>query len=258
MSLSKLSRSPTDRPRSLQLCAWRKHLWRPGYIIKVFIMNGFRNRPNSIFMGMLQKGIDVWSRAGNIFFTFVNTAEKSDIRIKFTSDPQISSVSVIGKLALFEPKDQPTMTLSIPPGTSQRDADFTILHELGHALGFLHEHSSPNCVIQWNKRRVRCAYAHVSYEELVINIFRREDPVDTDASPFDPESVMMYGVAAELMVGATRDIPQPTRLSTTDHEWMLRFYPYPKEVSSPKRKSKKAGTRRNRRSRSRGQGTRKL
>ncbi|KAK4455481.1 hypothetical protein QBC34DRAFT_420264 [Podospora aff. communis PSN243] len=203
MSLSKLSKCPTHGPRTLKLCAWPSHLWPPGSTINIFVMNKYPHDSMDV-MAELDRATKTWSDAGNIFFAFVDTAEESDIRIKFTTDPCTLSESVVGNSAKAVANlNQPTMTLSIPPGKTQRDANVMMLHELGHALGFLHEHSSPNCTITWDENRVRCAY---------------------------PRAYVRRGAQQQHFL----DIPKPIGLSKTDREWMLRFYPRSSDGSARK------------------------
>jgi hypothetical protein len=87
------------------------------------------------------------------------------------------------------------MNLDITTSTPQKKLERIVLHKFCHALGALHEHSSPNCPINWDEEEVYKSYKHDHGwdKELVdLNVFRKESSADIRFSPFDPTSIMMY------------------------------------------------------------------
>ena len=106
-----------------------------------------------------------------------------------------------------------------------------LLHELGHAIGFVHEHSSPASNIKWDKEKVYALYARTfgwSKELVKANVFTKYDGTQTQFSHFDPDSIMLYHIPE----GLTEDrwsSKLNTELSATDKEYAAKWYPYPVE-----------------------------
>jgi len=85
--------------------------------------------------------MDEWQRYGNVKFKL---EEAGDLRIAFKRGD--GSWSIVGKQARDVGKDVATMNLGwLPTLASQQTTEDngTVLHELGHALGMVHEHQSP-------------------------------------------------------------------------------------------------------------------
>ncbi|KAI1214807.1 uncharacterized protein F4807DRAFT_404627 [Annulohypoxylon truncatum] len=101
----------------------------------------------------------------------------------------------------------------------------TILHEFGHALGFEHEHSSPEAGIQWNTDAVIAHYKNWSVEEIEHNILQVADDASI-RSRYDLESIMGYQLSQSLVTSGMVSIKKFTNLSPLDKEWARKFYPF--------------------------------
>lgn len=78
----------------------------------------------------------------------------------------------------------------------------SLLHELGHALGRIHEHVNPDKSnpIKWIKEKVYEYYKKLGWSEKDIesNIIKRSNQEQLLSLPFDNESIMMYDILPEL------------------------------------------------------------
>lgn len=136
-------------------------------------------------------------------------------------------------------------------GTSERTMNFgwdltdgygrtTALHEIGHTLGFPHEHQNPNAGIVWDEDAV---YAFLGgppnswdRDTTFHNVLRKLDPREVEGSTWDPTSVMEYAFPPGLVLQPQqyRDhgISPPGTISSVDEQEVLRWYP-PQEPEGP-------------------------
>ena len=142
--------------------------WRIGRTLRVRFLGGdpeVRRR--------LQPFAHQWSDFANIKFVFGDDPD-AEIRVAFADD---GSWSCIGTDALARPPIQATMNYGwLTPGTDDTDTR-VVIHEFGHALGCIHEHSSPAAGIPWDKEAVYRYYQgppnNWSRADVDFNLFQR-------------------------------------------------------------------------------------
>ena len=178
----------------------------------------------------VRDAFQIWKDLG-IGLEFVETAlaEEAEIRIGFKPG---NSWSYTGRdiLKITDPTKQ-TMNygwdLRTPYG---RD---TALHEIGHVLGFPHEHQNPRAGIVWNEEKVLEHFSgppnNWHPDKTHWNILRKIPAQDLDGTNWDPDSIMHYRFDAGLIAFPLQYRTQPLiptpGLSDTDIQEVQRFYP---------------------------------
>ena len=174
--------------------------WRIGRTLRVRFLGGdpeVRRR--------LQPFAHQWSDFANIKFVFGDDPD-AEIRVAFADD---GSWSCIGTDALARPPIQATMNYGwLTPGTDDTEYSRVVIHEFGHALGCIHEHSSPAAGIPWDKEAVYRYYQgppnNWSRADVDFNLFQRYSQNITQFTEFDRESIMLYPIPNDLTIGDYR------------------------------------------------------
>lgn len=178
---------------------------------------------------VVREAFNRWKQQGvGLTFTEVSSREEAEIRIGFMQDD--GAWSYVGRDVLGIARDERTMnfgwSLAGPDGAD------TALHEIGHTLGFPHEHQNPNAGIVWDEEAVYAALAAPpngwSREQTHYNIIRKIPADQVRGSNWDPNSVMHYPFGPGMIKE-----PAPYRsgltpaggLSSWDREYALTFYP---------------------------------
>jgi hypothetical protein len=135
-----------------------------------------------------------WSLYANLTFKFMDrdAPGDSDIRVSFTAGG--GSWSYIGTGAKSVSQSDPTMNFGwFNDQTSDEEFSRTVIHEFGHAIGCIHEQSSPVADIPWNKPAVYEYYLkNDGWDKAKVdgNVFAKAAQANTLNSRYDNTSIM--------------------------------------------------------------------
>ena len=179
---------------------------------------------------VVREAFKTWKDLGiGLEFKEVNSRDESEIRIGFMRGD--GHWSYLGREILNRGRDERTMNFGQDLTRIFRGID-TAVHEIGHTIGFPHEHQNPNAGIVWNEEAVYAALAQPpnewDREKTFFNIIRKIRPDTVQGSNWDPDSIMHYPFEAGLI-----DKPEEYRtgltpdpgLSARDETWVKTFYP---------------------------------
>lgn len=189
--------------------------WKVGEEIEIAFIGGSKEQ-----RAFVRETAEELTNYANIKFKWNVNILKSDVRISFNRGG--GSWSYIGTDALFISKRKPTMNL----GWVDRAV---VLHEFGHMLSLLHEHSNPNGGIEWNKDAVIKDLSkppnNWDLQTINHNVLNKVEISSVNATKFDPESIMLYHFPDSWTanMGATN---KNQTLSKKDKEHLAKLYPF--------------------------------
>lgn len=207
------------------LAAVTDKMWEPGETLRV----GFNIVGGDInLIDKVKFYCKEWERIANIKFEFVTDITRAVIRVGFQPG---MSYSMIGRDVL--PYSYNVLTMNFGWLRSLNNESMirrVVLHEFGHALGFIHEHQSPVASIPWDKEKVYAFYAQApnnwSRQDVDNNIFAKYASTTTNYSIYDRSSIMHYPIPADLTIdGSSSD--WSTDFSSTDRQYAALIYPFP-------------------------------
>ncbi len=115
-------------------------LWLVGQQIQVRFLNGTAEQQAKV-MELAKE----WEKYANIKFIRVNS-EPSNVRVKF--DTTRENYSFLGSDANQIDPAEHSLQLELTLFNDKARLKRTVLHQFGHVLGFMHEHSPPDGGIQ--------------------------------------------------------------------------------------------------------------
>ena len=215
-----------ERARLIRLIAKK---WVNGTILHYYFYIGSPWGADSAQLDVVRRAFTAWKNLGiGLEFKEVSSSEDAEIRIGFLRGD--GSWSYTGREILDIGQSERTMNLGWDL-TRPGEID-TAIHEIGHSLGFPHEHQNPNAGIVWDEEAVYAALAQPpnswSRETTYWNIIRKIPPDTVEGSNWDPNSVMHYPFGPGMIKEPTqyRTGLQPTPgLSQKDIELVRFFYP---------------------------------
>ncbi|CAH2213850.1 M12 family metallopeptidase [Tepidibacter aestuarii] len=178
---------------------------------------------------VVRNAFSKWKDIGiGLEFKEVATRDEAEVRIGFMRGD--GAWSYLGRdiIDLNLGKDERTMNF----GWDLTHDEDTAMHEIGHTLGFPHEHQNPKAGIVWNEQAVYTELAsppnYWSPEKTYYNIIRKIDSDTIQGSKWDPNSIMHYPFGPGLIISPEQYkngiYPKPG-LSEHDKEWVRKFYP---------------------------------
>jgi hypothetical protein len=190
---------------------------------------------------IVRNAFEVWRRVGiGLRFEEVNSRDEAEIRIGFERGD--GAWSYVGRdiIDLNLGRNERTMNFGWDLTRHSREID-TAVHEIGHTLGFPHEHQNPIAGIVWDEEAVYAALAGSpnfwSRDKTFHNIIRKIAPDTVQGSEWDSNSVMHYPFGAGLIKEPANfrasGISPAGGLSERDRTWVKSFYPPQPDASMP-------------------------
>ena len=202
----------------------------------VFLTDGTREfrtyAGDEAHQDVVRRAFQIWKDQDiGLAFEEVSSRHEAEVRIGFMRGD--GAWSYVGRdiIDLNPGVNKRTMNFGWDLTRSPDEID-TAIHEIGHTLGFPHEHQNPHAGIVWDEEAVYAALARPpnswSREKTFYNIIRKISPDEVQGSAWDPDSIMHYPFSTGLIKEPEmyRNGLRPRGgLSERDRQWVRTFYP---------------------------------
>jgi hypothetical protein len=188
----------------------------------------FLDNPTPTFRRMFFEHANAWDCG----ITFVEAARDGRVRL---SRADGGYASFIGTDILLV-RDGPTMWLQgFTERTSAAEWSRVVPHEIGHTLGFPHEHMRKDLLDRLDREKTYVYYARVygfSRRDTEIQVFSSLEEASIMGTPPDQTSIMCYQFPGELTKDG-RPIPGGLRLNESDLAFADAIYPLSDSPAPP-------------------------
>ena len=231
---------PEVEPRRLARTVSSRHERLIRYVEKKWV-NGtklhyylFRDGPFAGAASQLEyvrEGFDIWENVEiGLQFEEVDDINAAELRIGFLNGD--GSWSYVGRDSIDIPGQfERTMNIGWNLDHDPRGVDVAV-HEIGHALGFPHEHQNPFAGIVWEEEAVYAYFGgppnNWSRQETFHNVLRKLPGMSVEGGQWDPNSIMHYSFDAGLIREPQEyagGLAPELGLSEADKAEVRRFYP---------------------------------
>lgn len=216
----------------LRLISLISKMWVNGTDLTYFFFKDLARRGDSEQEQAVRDAFNTWKQVG-IGLTFREVDNAADAIIKISFDHNDGSWSYVGRDCIQHAADPSKPTTNFGWDLTTSYGKDTALHELGHVLGFPHEHQNPRAGIVWDEEKIYASFGgppnNWSREEIHWNIIRKIPENTVDGSSWDKNSIMHYqfkaGLIKEPSEFQTIPLIPSEGLSSVDKETVKRFYP---------------------------------
>lgn len=201
----------------------RRCFWLTGMSLRVRFLDG-----GPELIRRVMEAASSWTEHANLDLRLVDRGA-AEIRVTFQGNGNWSALGTDGLVPEMFPADGPTMCLSEVPVAGSSDRVLRVVrHEFGHAIGLVHEHSSPAARIPWNEEVVYAELAKApnrwARADVDVNVLRRYEQEGASNTAFDERSVMLYTFPASWTTDR-RHYDMNHELSPTDISFVRSIYP---------------------------------
>lgn len=195
---------------SLNGYVWNKN------ILNVKFLDGDPN-----VQARVRESVKEWEKSCAVRFNFGNFVDP-DITISFQNEGFWSNIGSDSK------GRYPSMSLTgVSINMSEDDFNSVVLHEFGHALGFVHEHQTPGFNIPWDVDRVE-RYYRIRYgwdpKMVYDNVIFKYEFNEVNGTAFDSKSIMVYAIPKGLTVDRSFSVDWTYKLSENDKKIVAQRY----------------------------------
>ena len=213
------------------LIAYSEKKWVNGMTLHYYFYDEAPLKGDPVDVQMVRQAFAAWKGLG-LGLNIVETRDIGQAELRIAFQQGNGCWSHVGTDALNVPAPTaPTMNFGRSLRHDPRGLD-TPLHQIGHALGFPHEHQNPFACVAWDEDEVAAqlsgAPAEWTRDRYGITILNKHPRNAEGGAGWDPDSIMHYSFESGMIlhpVDCRDGMARPPAFSESDRSEALKFYP---------------------------------